>query len=456
MFKNLVSILCIIVILLHSTLARAEEIRILTSPAAQAMPLFVLKAKQQVLFPLSDDLQIKLIQAPPQKDWQATLDILQQKNADYGVFNVIRGAKAYINGISHLKLADSFLWGAPLILSKSTIKPSDWVSLKGKTGIVFETEESPLYILGQRLLIEQGFDPQNDIILESIPYTEIINTIRQGNTTPDFFIVPEPLATQILTQQEEEKWKVHYHPFADIVRSLNAFGLPLGGFWIINEKPYTNDLIYAFEQAIEYLNEPANRQEASQIISEGYKEQFGILINANAVESMLARNNLVLRVRDAEFIQKNLQDIWQAFNLSPDDDIFHRRFQYKLNTPPIFMSYLMPHVIGFAILYQDEIGISDATVKEAKEISKQTAPRIASLAEEVRQLELQIFEQSITRNKEKFEILLSQLKNARKEASLVQWDAVQKAYDRFFPEDMRAIEEFLKKNRLSITSAFGL
>ena len=201
---------------------------------------------------------------------------------------------------------------------------------------------------------------------------------------------------------------------------------------------------------------PTNRKEVAQIISDGFKENFDILISANAIESMLARDNLNLRFKDSTFIQKTLESIWQSFNLFPNDNIFYSRFDYKLDTPPIFISHVMPHLIGFALLYQEEIGLSNATVQEAKEIAKQTAPRIAALIEQVRQLELQVFDQSITRDQEKFETLLGQLADVKKEASMVQWEAVQKGYNHFAPKEIKSIEEFLKKNRLAITTARGL
>lgn len=151
----------------------AEEMRVLASPNAQAIPLFVLAAKQNEWLPGSS---IAIIEASQPEDSGSVIAGVTATHVQYGIFNVLEGARAHQQGAESLQLAASFLWGSPFILAKDGILPGDWAALKGSTGVTTAPAHMPLYTLGKAALRKGGLSDGDvhQVSRRVTPYSRII------------------------------------------------------------------------------------------------------------------------------------------------------------------------------------------------------------------------------------------------------------------------------------------
>lgn len=170
---------------------------------------------------------------------------------------MLEGARAREQGADDLRLAASFLWGSPVILTKNEIQPRDWAALGGSIGVTSAPVHMPLYTFGKAALRKGGLlDKQID--LRSMRHPELVNMMKDKAVAPTFAIVPEPEVTEILAQQQREHWDLRYHRFADVITVLTPDGMPLGGLWVINQPAQASDFLKAFEKAVSYINDPQN------------------------------------------------------------------------------------------------------------------------------------------------------------------------------------------------------
>lgn len=298
---------------------RAEEVRVLASANAQAIPLFVLAAKQDKWMP---GTSIEIVEAAHPEDAFSLADGVKTKHVQYGVFNIPEGARAYEQGVQTLQIAASFLWGAPLIVTRPGIYPGDWAALAGATGVTAAPAHMPLYELGKAALRRGGISDR-DINLRSVSKSEMVNMMNDERTAPVFAVVPEPEVTKILAQQNSGK--VRYQRFADVTTVLDSNGLPLGGVWVINNPVHAPEFLKAFKKAVSYAKDQDNVKEVSTIVVEGYKKYFQAFpdVGSAEVSEMLKRGNVILRYKEAGAIKNELMRLWQEFGMAPDKGIFY-------------------------------------------------------------------------------------------------------------------------------------
>lgn len=219
---------------------------------------------------------------------------LEAKHIQYGLFNVLEGARVYEQGAGDLRLAASFLWGSSVILAKTDIRSGDWAALSGSIGVTTAPAHMPLYTFGKAALQKGGLS-DGQIDLRSLSHSEIVKMMKDKTAAPAIAIVPEPEVTEILAQQQKENWDVRYHRFADVITVLTPDGLPLGGLWILDQPEHAPEFLKAFEKAISYINDPQNVTSVSVIVAEGFRKHFNAFPDLGSTElsDMLKRGNLI-------------------------------------------------------------------------------------------------------------------------------------------------------------------
>jgi len=310
--------------ILFASSAAAQTFKVLTPPDPNSIPLMVLKAKEKELLG-ADTMEI--VKAPS-GDMSAMKAIMNSKSVDVALFNFISGGKFYSQGINHLRLAGVHVWGGVGIPSKAEIDAGDWSTLKGTKGISIPGIKTPPHIFGMSAMKKHGLNPKKDVKIAGMGPAIAFTTMSQKNRAPSFVLAPEPLISIILFKQKKENWEQKYHLFADSSKAITGKSgkTPLGAFWIVNDKAENIDkLIYGFEKAITFINNPANNKEVAKIVAKGFKQHFGQKVPPKVFEGALNRGVLKLQFKDSKFIEKTVKKFWKKKKIEVDDAIFYNR-----------------------------------------------------------------------------------------------------------------------------------
>ncbi len=452
--KQIAYVVLLFSLVLSPGVASAREIKVMTPPDPNSIPLMVLEAKSQEFLPAGDT--IKLVIAPA-GDVSAMKAIMVQKKADIGLFNFLAGGKFYSQGITNLRLAGIQVWGGIAILSKDNITPGDWSAMSGKTAISIPAIKTPPYLFAMQAAKKHGVDPKSIKVVGMGPAIAM-NKMRLKKEAPDFVMVPEPLLSILLMKQEKENWEQKYHLFSDPAQDLSSRGIPLGAFWIIdgdNAVSY-DEVIYGFEQAIDFVNNPANAMEVAEISSQGFKKYFGMSVPAEAFSAMLQNGLLKLDFREAQQVAGTLKRFWKQRKTEVDPHIFYTRKTYHIGQNSPFLAQMMPRLAGAIKMHGVEIGISKQGIAAAHQIEKEVMPQVITASIAVKQLELEIFELSLSNDSDQ-QLQQKLYSLAKKKLALaeMQADCVKKVFSKLNTEDKKQVRAFFHKNKNLMLNRYG-
>ena len=431
----------------------AGEYLILTPPDPNSIALFVLRAKAAEFLPEGVSIKIK---SAPGGDVAAMKAMMVKGDVDYALFNATAGGKFYSQGITNIKMAGTHIWGGVGILSKVEIAPGDWQALKGKNGFATPGIKTPPHMLSSMAMKKNGVNPKVDVMVAGTGPSVAFKQMARKASAPDFVMLPEPLLSIALFKQKKQEWEQKYHLFANSVTEVNGFGVPLGSFWIVNQTPATNAIINGFEKAINYVNDPANRDEVAGIVSKGFGEQFGMKLPPKLFAGMLDRGMLNMQFRDSVTVKKQVRGMWKKAGFKVDDGIFYSRLGYKVPNKSIFIANLMPRMVGTAGKHGKQIGLSPATQKAAMKIRKMVHATLPGIAAKAAAIESRIFDASNAADFAKVDALLVELAAVKLEASRLQLECVKRAHAEYPEADLAKLLAFLKKNKGVIANFNGI
>jgi ABC-type nitrate/sulfonate/bicarbonate transport system substrate-binding protein len=452
--KRIAYIFSIFIVLYFVSLSYAREIRVLTPPDPNSIPLMVLEEKTDAFLP--KDTTLKIVVAPA-GDVSAMKAIMAQKKADIGLFNFLAGGKFYSQGIKNIRLAGVHVWGGIAILSKRSIKAGDWKALNGKTAIAVPAVKTPPYVFAMMAAKKNGADPKSLKVVGMGPAIAM-NKMRMKAGSPDFVMVPEPLLSIMLHKQEKENWEQKYHLFADTARAVSPSGVPLGAFWIIDGEnaPAYDEIIYGFEKAIDFVNDPANSKEVAEITSRGFKTHFNMVVPPSAFEQMVNRGNLKLKFRESSQITEVLKVYWRQKKTALDDQIFYERKTYRIAQNSPFLSQMMPRAVGAIQMHGADLGLSQKSVEVAMKVAKVIVPKVAIQSREIGKIEEKIFNLTLSEApKAEIEKILETLSQKKLELSRVQTDCVKMVFEGLTKEDSEKIKAFFRKNKNLMLNKYG-
>ncbi|RKQ89088.1 ABC transporter substrate-binding protein [Brockia lithotrophica] len=288
---------------------------VVTPPDPNSIPLLLLYAKQDEW--LKGDVPVKLqVKLAPGGDPSAMKALIQNRDADFALFNSLGGRKMYEEGQKHIRLVGTHVWRGVYILTPQDVK--DWKELNGANGIAVPGVQTPPHILAQKALKKQGaevnFAPMG-------PGEALWTTLSENQQGIKVVAAPEPLVSMILMRQEKDNWKTKYKVFADPVEVLNPEGkiFPLGAVWLVNDKLLDTPegvkagkaFVEGFKKAIAYANDPANRQEAVQLLPKYWKEVFNQEAPPKLFEMMLSSGRLGLDFKGGPEAKDTVFSLWK-------------------------------------------------------------------------------------------------------------------------------------------------
>ena len=117
------------------------------------------------------------------------------------------------------------------------------------------------------------------------------------------------------------------------------------------------------------------------------------------------------------------------------------------HTPPaIFMSSMPPCIVGVALQYGEDIGLSAECLNLSKEYLSEAMEKVPNYIQRVRTLELKVMKASQNEDYERYEKLLNQLSALKIEASLFHEELVKKARQSMPAKDISKIDAFIREN----------
>jgi len=424
--------------------AIAGEYTVMTPPDPNSIALFVLQNKAAEFLPEGVSIKIK---SAPGGDVAAMKAMMVKGEVDYALFNATAGGKFYSQGITNIKMAGTHVWGGVGILSKVEIAPGDWQALKGTSGFATPAIKTPPHMLSSMAMMKNGVNPKTDIMVAGAGPGVAFKQMARKASAPDFIMLPEPLLSIALFKQNKQEWEQKYHLFANSVAQINGFGVPLGSFWVVNDTPATNAIIYGYEKAINYVNDPANREEVGAIVAKGFATEFGMKLPPKLFIDMLNRDMLKLKFRDAVTVKGAVRGMWKKAGFKVDDGIFYSRLAFKVPSKSIFISNMMPRMVGTAGKHGKQIGLSPATHAAAMKIRKMVHATLPAVAAKAAAIESQIFDASNAADFAKVDALLVELAAVKLEASRLQLECVRRTHAEYPEADLAKLLEFLRKNK---------
>lgn len=295
------------------TPAMARDVRFMTRPNGESLPLFILKAKAAEFLPEG----INVVLVPTPRTPEAVMMGLKNKDVDYApVFHML-GAKLHTMGLTHLRLAGVHGWAGVGILSKTSIKPGDWAALKGTAGLATPGVQTPPHMMSAQAMKKNGINPRQDVMFAGTSVHNAFDQMASVDNAPDWVIIPEPQLSHGMIRMKKQQWPTQYHLFADPVRALSDKGMPLGSFWIVGDQPDAEAVIAGFDKAVDYMMNPANRHEVARIIASGFSETFGKRPPPKVFDDMLARGLLKLEFKLAGPLEAKLREMWSSKGIKP-------------------------------------------------------------------------------------------------------------------------------------------
>ncbi|WP_449370460.1 ABC transporter substrate-binding protein [Thiomonas sp.] len=290
---------------------RAQTIRLSFPPDPNALPVFVLQAKQKEWLP-QDKLELK---ANPSGDPSAMRAMIASGDMDYALFNLVGGVRFVQGGMRNVHLVSPWVWRGIYLLTPvdSEGRATALSALQGKTVAVSPGLSTPPQIVTQKALQKIGV--KADFIAAGSG-TVLMNLLRDPSRAPAGFAAAEPMVSQVLLRQQQENWPVRWAVALDPTQTLGT-EIPLGALWQIgNSLPAATRerFVAALRRAAQWANDPRNQAEAARIAAKGYADFFRQPVPPQAFENMLQAHRVVWRMDDIAtarpVVERYLKDVF--------------------------------------------------------------------------------------------------------------------------------------------------
>lgn len=430
--------------------AFARDVTFMARPNGETLPLFVLQAKAAEFLPQGTNVVLKAI--PRTK--QAVVATLKNSEVDYATVFHAMGAQLYSGGMTHLQLAGVHAWGGMAILSKSDIAPGDWDALKGATLLVTPGIKTPPHKISMVAMMVNGINPKQDLVMAGATIHQAFDQMSSQDNAPDFVIMPEPQLSHGLIKMAKGDWPTKYHVFADSAHAVTDFGIPLGSLWIVGEQEDAREIVAGFDRAVDYMMDPANRDEVAQIIADGFNATFDKSAPTQVFTDVLDRGLLKMNYRSAAGIEALLRIQWGQAGIDPSRDVIWHGNDFRVPDKAVLVSELLPRHVGSAIAHGKELGLSQQTIMAAIRIRKDVHAVMIDHLTKVRELEAGIFDAYLEQDWGAVETNLRALADARLAASLLQVECIKRTMREYDPADLEKLRRFHIENE-EVIAAFG-
>ncbi|MFP4251133.1 MAG: hypothetical protein ACOCY2_01705 [Guyparkeria sp.] len=304
--------------LLFALPSQAAEIRLSLPPDPNALPVFVLEAKQERFLP-EDDL--KLV-SNPAGDPSAMRAMIQARRVDFALFNLIGGVRFHAGGLRDISLVTPWVWRGIYLLQP--VEDNDLEELDGQRVLVAPGTSTPPHVVTAEVLTDMGIRPE---FVTGGAGTVLMEQLRDPKRAPAGVAAPEPLVSQILDRQEAQDWEQRWEIRLDPAEQLGG-EIPLGALWQAHpdvDPEVRQRLVAALDEVANWLEDPANHDEAAAIAAAGYRSFFRMPVPESTFRGLLAAE----RVRwdtgtDAEMRRTVRAYLRSVFELDAPADLFQR------------------------------------------------------------------------------------------------------------------------------------
>lgn len=161
-----------------------EPIRVVVPPNPNAIPLFVMQAK-------NPDLNVEILPVPGVPELTAAL---QGDQAEVAVFFSAAGAQLYNKGaLPNLRLWNVNVWRALYLTGPAGITSLE--ALRGQKILASFQGGAPDLVM-RAAMRQAGFSPDEDFILEYLPSAQVIQLMLSGEG--EAALQPEPQTSQMI------------------------------------------------------------------------------------------------------------------------------------------------------------------------------------------------------------------------------------------------------------------
>ena len=435
---------------LTAPVAFARDVTILAKPSGSSLPSFVLQAKAAEFLPEGTNIVLKAAGA----DKESVIKALKMKEVDFATMFHGMGAMLHTKGLSHLQLTGIHAWGGMAIVSKTDIKPGDWEALKGKSMLVTPGMMSPPHKMSMAAMFVHGVNPKVQLMMAGAKPGAAFKQMASADNAPDLVILAEPQLSHGLLNMEKQDWPTKYHVFADSAQSITVFGVPMAGLWAVGEQEDTKAIVKGYEKAVNYMMDPANREEVAQIMADGFKATFGKTPPAKVFANMLERNILRMRFKSAAALESRLYLGWEKSGLVPDRSIIWHGYDFKIPNQPMLTSQMLPRHVGMALAYADELKLTKKTQMAAIRIREWAHKPMLAHIKNVKKTEAEILAGYMANDWTAVDAALIKLSEIKLAASRTQIMCIKRTQKEYAPEDIEKIRKFMAENA-DIAAEFG-
>lgn len=307
-FRLLTVAACFLAVMASS---RAETIRLSFPPDPNALPVFVLQAKQSEWLP-QDTLALK---ANPAGDPSAMRALIATGEVDYALFNLIGGVRFVQGGLQNIRLVSPWVWRGIDLLTPVDAqgRPAPISTLQGKTVAVSPGLSTPPHVITQKALQREGVQAE---FIAAGSGTVLMNLLQDPARAPAGFAAAEPMISVVLLRQQQHNWPVRWAVALDPAQAMGV-DVPLGALWQIGQKHSAETrarFIAALQRAARWADDPHNHAEAARIAARGYAEFFRQPIPEQAFVDMLNAQRVVWRMDDVAtakpVVQRYLKNVF--------------------------------------------------------------------------------------------------------------------------------------------------
>lgn len=297
----------IIILLVFTTLACNQEkekqkikIAALKGPSAMGM-IKMIDSLNQIE---NANIEITIYNEPIQ-----VRKLMLEQEADLAILPTTMGAILYNKGIPY-QLAAIPVWGTLYLFGTDTTIQK-WSDLKGKRINLMAKGMTP-DVLFKYLLIQNGIDPENEVILDySFPsHIDLANAIAAGKA--QLGVISEPLVSMVIQKNSA------VHPIFDLNiewQKINTQAIAQTALLVKSDFAKQNpvmlqEIISSYQFSTNWVNE--NHSEAAELIV-----KYGILPNVELANSSISRSNL--NFVEAKNIKNYISEYLKIFyEMNPD------------------------------------------------------------------------------------------------------------------------------------------
>jgi NitT/TauT family transport system substrate-binding protein len=279
-----------------------NKIRIATlkGPSAMGMVKMIDSLKQ-----IEDaDIEVTIYNEPIQ-----VRKLMLEREADFAILPTTMGAILYNKGIPY-QLAAIPVWGTLYLFGNDTTIKS-WNDLKGKRIHLMAKGMTP-DVLFKYLLIQNGIDPENEVILDySFPsHIDLANAVAAGKA--QLGVISEPLVSMVIQKNRA------VHPIFDLNiewQKINTQAIAQTALLVKSDFAKQNpvklqEILSSYKFSTNWVNE--NHAEAAELIV-----KYEILPNVELADSSISRSNL--NFVEAKNIKNYISEYLKIFyEMNPD------------------------------------------------------------------------------------------------------------------------------------------